>query len=81
MFVSAGGALNGQCLPTRFLSHVEWFILIYDDAPDLETIIAHEVAHAYLGHSLDDPLSDEETEMQARELTREWGFTGKGADS
>lgn len=33
----------------------EWLLLIYDDAPDIETVIAHEVAHAYLGHSITDP--------------------------
>jgi hypothetical protein len=83
VFLSSGGkeiGLNGQCLPTRFIGEADWLILIYDDAPDIETVIAHELAHAYLGHSLGEPMSDEETEAQAREQTRAWGFTGKGAD-
>lgn len=54
-FFSLGGAGNGQCLPSRFIEGAEWLLLIYDDAPDIETVIAHEVAHAYLGHSITDP--------------------------
>jgi len=82
VFFSCGGGLNGQCLPARFVAEAEWAILIYDRAPDIETVIVHEVAHAYLSHSLGVPtLGDDETERQARELTRAWGFSGKGADS
>jgi hypothetical protein len=78
-FFSIGGGSNGQCLPSRFTGEAEWLILIDNDAPDLETVIAHEVAHAYLGHGLED-ATKEETEKQAREQVRAWGFTGKGAD-
>lgn len=57
----------------------EWLLLIYDDAPDIETVIAHEVAHAYLGHSITDPLMPhEETERQARDLVRSWVSPAKG---
>lgn len=80
VFVSCGGGLNGQCLPSRFIAEADWLVLIYDRAQDLETVIAHEVAHAYLGHSIGDYMSDEETERQAREQVRAWGFSGKGAD-
>ena len=82
-FFSIGRAGNAQCLPSRFVTEfgADWIIVIYDGAPDLETVIAHEVAHAFLKHSVVDPLmSQEETERQAREQTRDWGFTGKGAD-
>jgi hypothetical protein len=80
VFVSLGGGVNGQCLPSRFVADADWLVLLYDRAPDIETVIAHEVAHAYLGHSIGDPLGDEETETQARDLVRAWGFSGKGAD-
>jgi predicted Zn-dependent protease len=80
VFFSIGAGSNGQCLPSRFADGAEWLILIDNDAPDIETVIAHEVAHAYLGHSLADLLSEEETEKQAREQVRAWGFSGKGAD-
>jgi hypothetical protein len=81
VFFSCGGGVNAQCLPTRLIGEADWLVLIYDLAPDIETVIAHEVAYAYLGHSIGDPMSDEETETRARELTRTWGFSGKGADS
>jgi hypothetical protein len=78
-FFSLGGAGNGQCLPSRFIEGAEWLLLIYDDAPDIETVIAHEVAHAYLGHSITDPLMPhEETERQARDLVRSWVSPAKG---
>jgi len=77
---ATGGATNGQCLPSRFVADADWLIVLDDRSPDLETVIAHEVAHAYLGHSIADPLSDDETERQASEQTRSWGFTGLGSD-
>lgn len=51
--------------------------MIYDRSPQLETVIAHEIAHAYLGHSVTSALSGEEAwEREAREQTRAWGFRG-----
>jgi hypothetical protein len=40
VFVSLGGGLNGQCLPSRFIAEADWLVLIYDNAPDIETVIA-----------------------------------------
>jgi hypothetical protein len=79
IFVSAGSAQkNGQCLP-KWCLHGDWLILLNDQSPDLETVIAHEVAHAWLGHGEEgDFRSDTESmENQAREKACEWGFTGR----
>src|SRR5215210_4462326 len=62
VFVSVGEGLAGQCLPARFVADAKWLINLYESATGLETIVAHELAHAYLGHSIGDRLSDEETE-------------------
>jgi hypothetical protein len=59
---------------------------------DVDSIIAHEIAHAYLGHDqmtlgeVEDREIDGRTvpvlklEYEAYELTRTWGFKGSGAD-
>jgi len=59
---------------------------------DVNSIIAHEIAHAYLGHdqmTLGEVENREvngqsvpvlKLEYEAYELTRSWGFTGRGAD-
>lgn len=54
---------------------------------DIVSIIAHEIAHAYLGHANSHSLrSDEvhiadEMEVEACELARSWGFSGRGTDA
>ena len=47
---------------------------------DVQSIIAHEIGHALLAH---DRLgeSPEDCETQAAQLTKSWGFSGKGADA
>jgi hypothetical protein len=76
LFLSVGSAVSGQTQPKWVYEPREWLILLYDQAPNLETLIAHEIAHAYRGHSVSARhLSEEEMERQARELTRSWGFT------
>ena len=59
-----------------------WLILLHEKLPVDEecSIIAHEIAHAWLGHdklSLNFPPS---SEVDAAILTGSWGFTGRGAD-
>ena len=49
------------------------------EPPDLETVIAHEVAHAWLGYD-DDDLAYSWEEAEVRAQVREWGFKGVGAD-
>ncbi len=45
---------------------------------DLASVVAHEIAHARLGHSANDMLGGEEQERQACDLRRSWGFDGIG---
>ena len=61
----------------------EWFNIIVIDLHDLEkkedpyiiTVVAHEVAHVYLGHSKSRDLSSRPgQEEEARALVKRWGF-------
>lgn len=75
VFFSVGEAVYGQCLPARFVEGKDWIIVVDEGFPgDVEALVAHEVAHAYLGHSIGEPLGDEETERRAREQAVAWGF-------
>jgi hypothetical protein len=42
-------------VPALMLSGVSWVTGVNGDAPDIETVVAHEVAHAFLGHDIGDP--------------------------
>lgn len=53
---------------------------------DIVSIIAHEIAPAYLGHKpchlkLDEVHIAAEREVQACELASSWGFSGRGTDA
>ena len=79
--MSAGGATLGTVIPGKRLANF-WLIFLADDLPFIDTpgIVAHEIAHAWLGH---DKLSAEFTavvETDAANLTASWGFPGRGAD-
>ena len=88
-FLSVGLVTLGMAMPGKVCSHPferrtrnMWLILLAEGLPDEDahSIVAHEIAHAWLGH---DRLSVElptECERDAATLTYEWGFTGKGAD-
>lgn len=47
---------------------------------DSESIIAHEIAHAWLRHDRFDLDCPHDSEKQACLLTKEWGFDGIGTD-
>lgn len=89
VFLSVGWAASGLTFPggigvdpeTRRSRNV-WLIVLEEQAPRdaLASVVAHEVAHAWLRH---DRLSDElpeDHEVKAAELARRWGFTGRPAD-
>jgi hypothetical protein len=86
-FLSVGRATTGMVLPGRLgvrgterRSRDCWLILLDEDMPDDNSIIAHEIAHAWLRH---DRLSgdDQQTwERDAAELAKSWGFVGRGTD-
>ena len=75
--VSLGKTTWGQTYRTCSLGETaEWLILLDDrvSAADLPSSIAHEVAHAYRGHS----SGSEQEEQEARDLARSWGLEGLG---
>ena len=89
VFISVGWAASGMTLPggigvdpvTRRSRNV-WLIVLEEQAPrdSLASVVAHEVAHAWLRH---DRLSEElpeDHEVRAAELARRWGFSGRPAD-
>jgi hypothetical protein len=61
-----------------------WLVVLseYLEGGEGEGIVAHEVAHAWLGH---DPAicldgdEEAENEIAASKLAAEWGFSGIGA--
>jgi len=58
------------------------WIIVLDERmafDDVQSVIAHEIAHAWLGHDrLGNPPED--CEVQTARLVQQWGFTGIGAD-
>jgi len=59
-----------------------WIIVVSEDlsSGEQQGIIAHEIAHAYLGHARMSPDLPEDCEAQACKLVAQWGFSGRGAD-
>ena len=61
----------------------KWVIILSDDVLTMEdgdSIVAHEIAHAWLGHDTLSSVAIKDFESEACEQTREWGFGGRGAD-
>jgi len=89
VFGSVGRSNQGLTLPANVLNGGEaesWLILL-DDAmlaskqtEDIQSVIAHEIAHAYLGHDRVADAGDVSIELDACRQVREWGFQGSGAD-
>jgi hypothetical protein len=83
LFLSVGRSARGLCRPTSMLGDAGWLVVIDERlAPtSIENTVAHEVAHAMLGHDIGDTnISHEDAEADVRELVREWGFRGFGAE-
>ena len=62
----------------------KWIVLLQGTPSDDESILAHEIAHAYLGHdrlAIYDGDEAGHAEMAACELTKSWGFQGLGTDT
>lgn len=86
-FLSVGRADLGMVLPGRVgasevVSEPRWLVLLEENvlSEDVHGIVAHEIAHAFLGHdrlSIDTPA---DCEKQAASRAREWGFDGAGTD-
>jgi hypothetical protein len=87
-FVSTGRVNLGLILPGRIGVHFlerrsrnTWVIILSENLPasEEESVIAHEIAHAWLGHDRLAEMSDD-VEIEAANLTKLWGFVGRGAD-
>ena len=88
-FVSVGKAALGTVLPGYVGTHPlekrndnMWLVVLGEEfkEKDAHSIVAHEIAHAWLGH---DRLAKDvtvEVEVEACRLVQEWGFTGLGTD-
>lgn len=85
--ISAGKILFGTVWPTEILANgphnfKKWLIVFSENLPeDMEykhSIIAHEMAYAYLKHDRLSETLTREVEKEAFILTGEWGFNGIG---
>jgi hypothetical protein len=85
-FISTDG-LRGTFLPgsigvdalTR-RSRGVWLIILHLDGltpESAESVVAHELAHLWLGHEPFEP-GDSDAELEAAAQTRAWGFRGSG---
>lgn len=87
-FISVGKGAAGLTLPGRIgVDNAEsplnvWIIVLDENisSEHMESVIAHEIAHAWLGHDRIGDIPDD-GEIVAANLTKEWGFTGHGADA
>ena len=87
-FASVGRVNFGLILPGRIGVHVverrsrnTWVIILSENLPasEEESVIAHEIAHAWLGHDRLAEMSND-VEIEAANLTKKWGFSGRGAN-
>jgi hypothetical protein len=90
-YVSVGASNYGMTLSGKAIARLtpdgwdpegSFFVVLVDPLPEAHahSIIAHEIAHAWLGH---DRLGDapEDCEIQVCKLVASWGFVGIGADA
>ncbi|MGD2217931.1 MAG: hypothetical protein PVJ64_14330 [Gemmatimonadales bacterium] len=69
------------CMTGREVPPKKFLVVVRDEIPDddVHSVIAHEIAHAWLGHDMG-PNVPQSGEVEAAKLVAEWGFTGIGAD-
>lgn len=86
IFLSIGQAAAGKTLPGR-IQETGWIIVLdereFSEATDEEealSVVAHEIAHAWLKHDCLSPDCPKDCEIAAANLAGEWGFTGRGTD-
>lgn len=89
-FMSVGRAAYGLVMPPNTAAaadylhwaHDRWIVFLSDDLPEAHApgIIAHEIAHAYLGHDRTAPGLTAGVEIEAAELAAAWGFDGMATD-
>ena len=79
----------GSVRPGSLYGKFEAVVFLHEEVKDMagegDAIIAHELAHAHLGHhhqfGKDHSLEvHRKSEQEAADLAMEWGFVGKAAD-
>jgi hypothetical protein len=87
IFASVGSERAAQVLPPSD----RWLVLFTDEPSVAESVIAHEIAYAWLGHlgpgsGINDDAQERHMralvadDRHVRALVRSWGFSGFGAD-
>jgi hypothetical protein len=78
-----GITLPGYIVTGRHGGKSRWVILFSYEFPekDAESIIAHEIAHAWLKHDRYAVDIGVECEIDASNLAKQWGFSGLGANA
>jgi hypothetical protein len=80
-FVSVGPTGWGMAIPGNALEITTntWFIVLEERMPlrSRHSIVAREIAYAWLGHDRLSPACDPASETQALGLTAAWGFKGR----
>jgi hypothetical protein len=82
IFTSIGKAAHGVYFPIVAGMEGMWVVELDErlERDDLESVMAHEVAHIWLEHpQLGTPGEMDAAEVAAASLVKLWGFTGKGA--
>ena len=77
--LSIGRTAAGICWPSSIIDKRsrKWIVVIddnYDGRTDMESNIAHEIAHARLSHNRLSPDLGPSCEKEADDLSVEWGF-------
>lgn len=87
-FLSVGRSCLGMVVP-QMLAQTNpedvkgrWLILLEERTPkrQIKSVIAHEIAHAWLEHNHLSLACPKECEIQVALLAKQWGFKGWGAD-
>jgi hypothetical protein len=76
-FISVGGATHAHFIPAEHAQAVVGravIVMADGQGRQLDSVIAHEVAHAMLGHGPATVKGYDEQEEEARRLAAEWGF-------
>lgn len=84
--LSVGRQAFGQTFPSRIVHDRPWLVVLFEgvESDELPALIAHEIAHAWLGHDgwrgVSDAASFRQIETAAADQAKAWGFTGPGTD-
>ena len=84
-FVSVGRRCWGIAMPSTAaeVAANRWLVVLNEGMPrrTRHSIVAREIAYAWLGHDRLSPICDPASDIQAEGLTAEWGFKGVRASA